>query len=273
MWLDKSLVRVRTQFDSDAEIRLLSLLEEDPRRVFYARQLTILLESGEKPVFHWVTERAIETLNEAKLARVWSEPMVFGQDMKFVTHRSNRDARLATRRVKALVEAYSDRDVTESVGQQGELLAIEGVARLGARLCGRNVREHAGRVWTASNHDLDFVFELDGLAYGAEVKNTLGYPEKIDIQLKVQICKALGVSPVIIARKLPGTTIVGLHAEGGFGWLMDWQMYPAACRKLVEACKAELSLPMSCARCYSDGTLERFRKHHAKRVDFWKNPQ
>ena len=44
-------------------------------------------------------------------------------------------------------------------------------------MAGRNTRTYEGRTWTDTAHDLDFIFERDGAAYGVEVKNTLGYME------------------------------------------------------------------------------------------------
>src|SRR6266567_7189186 len=39
--------------------------------------------------------------------------------------------------------------------------------------------------WTRTNHDLDFIFERNQVAYGVEVKNTLGYPEHSEIFIKL----------------------------------------------------------------------------------------
>ena len=37
------------------------------------------------------------------------------------------------------------------------------------------VKEYNGKKWVKTGHDLDFVFKRDGIDYGCEIKNTLGY--------------------------------------------------------------------------------------------------
>jgi hypothetical protein len=60
---------------------------------------------------------------------------------------------------------------------------------------GLDVNKYGGRVWSQSDHDLDFVFERDGRAYGIEVKNTLGYMDRIEFDTKIRLCRHLGIRP------------------------------------------------------------------------------
>jgi hypothetical protein len=76
-----------------------------------------------------------------------------------------------------LVEEYSDPNVGGALGLNGEALLLEGFAKRRFLMAGRNTRTYEGRTWTDTAHDLDFIFERDGAAYGVEVKNTLGYME------------------------------------------------------------------------------------------------
>jgi hypothetical protein len=71
----------------------------------------------------------------------------------------------------------------------------------------RETNEYGERKWTRTNHDLDFIFERDGLAYGVEVKNTLGYPDSKEITIKILLAQHLNVGPVFVARMMPKTVI------------------------------------------------------------------
>ena len=67
-------------------------------------------------------------------------------------------------------------------------------------MASRNTREYQGRVWETSEHNLDFIFERDGIAYGIEVKNTLGYMDREEFLLKIKLCEWLGIKPVFVCR-------------------------------------------------------------------------
>lgn len=82
-------------------------------------------------------------------------------------------------------------------------MTLEGFASKQFVMQGREVRNFGGRQWTETEHDLDFVFERDGRAYGVEVKNTLGYMDHEEMRTKMRLCTALGVTPVFVARMLP----------------------------------------------------------------------
>lgn len=127
---------------------------------------------------------------------------------------------------------------------------------------GRDVNRFNGRVWSASDHDLDFVFERDGKAYGIEVKNTLGYMEKVEFDTKIQLCQHLGIRPVIAARMLPRTWIKELIDSGGFALVFQYQLYPWAHRELAKKVQRELGLPVDSPRRLGDGTMARFFKWH-----------
>ena len=127
--------------------------------------------------------------------------------------------------------------------------------------------EYEGRRWTVTNEDLDFVFERDGLAYGVEVKNTLGYPQHDEITRKVAMGKFMGVTPIIVAHMLPRTVINEIWRDGGFALILKYQLYPYSHRALAKRVSSELQLPVDSPRRLSDGTMKRFTDWHRKRVE------
>ena len=76
----------------------------------------------------------------------------------------------------------------------------DAISKLLGQPKGKKVREYKGKHWTASGHDLDRIFERDGIAYGVEVKNTLKYIESSELATKLQMCQSLGVRPLFIMR-------------------------------------------------------------------------
>jgi hypothetical protein len=49
----------------------------------------------------------------------------------------------------------------------------------------------------------NFIFERDEIAYGVEVKNTLGYMNYEEFVIKIALCEEIGIRPVLMARMLP----------------------------------------------------------------------
>jgi len=85
---------------------------------------------------------------------------------------------------------------------------------------GRDKNDYGGKSWTETEHNVDFIFERDGQAYGIEVKNTLGYMDRIEFETKIQLCRRIGVRPVFAARMLPKTWIKDLIDVGGFALIL-----------------------------------------------------
>jgi hypothetical protein len=165
-----------------------------------------------------------------------------------------------------LVEEYADPNIGGVVGLHGEFMVLEGFARCEFVMRGRNTREFGGRSWTLTGHNLDFIFERDGLAYGVEVKNTLGYMDYDEFHTKVEICQFLGLRPVFAARMLPKTWINELVLAGGYGLILKYQLYPWSHKELAKRVARELGLPVDAPRALAEGTMQRFLGWHRKHL-------
>ena len=88
------------------------------------------------------------------------------------------------------------------MGHHGEALVDVGFARIGFRILQSKVREVDGKRWIVSNHDLDRVIARDGVRYGVEIKNQLGYIEQEEFGIKLRMCEHFGVRPMFIARMM-----------------------------------------------------------------------
>jgi hypothetical protein len=143
-------------------------------------------------------------------------------------------------------------------------MVLEGFARSQFVMGSRNTREHRGKLWLQTEHDLDFIFERDGIAYGIEVKNTLGYMDGKELLLKTRLCNWLGIRPVFVCRMLPKTWIHELNESGGFALILKYQLYPWTHRELANRVRDGLGLPVDAPRALAEGTMGRFLKWHEK---------
>ncbi len=102
----------------------------------------------------------------------------------------------------------------------------------------------------------------DGIYYGAEIKNRLGYIPQEEFEVKLQMCEFLKLTPLFIARMMPKTYIEIVRRAGGFSLVMKYQFYPISHRALANQIKAELGLPVDCPTRLQDSTLQRFLTWH-----------
>ncbi len=109
---------------------------------------------------------------------------------------------------------------------------------------GRNTRSYGGLTSDETAHDLDFIFEKEGKAYGVEVKNTLGYMPYRELRAKIRLCEQLGIRPVFAARMLPKVWVHEVHQAGGFALIVGYQFYPWGYKALARMVREELELPV-----------------------------
>jgi hypothetical protein len=133
----------------------------NPEQVFYSRQLEVQYEGA---YFHWITNRAIRELEAEGVIRSEWRKLSAGTSIKLVWHKSHRYYRRDATKLFKLVDEYSNPYIGASLGLHAELLVLEGFARMHFLMKGRNTREYSGKLWTVSEHDLDFIFERDGIA-------------------------------------------------------------------------------------------------------------
>lgn len=243
---------------------LVELLDADPDRVFYENQLSVLFE---KDFFHWVTSRALIDLRESgKIGSAIGE-LGEGVPLRFYFSRRCRYWKRKAAELRQLVLSFSDPIFARALGVQGELLVDAGLPRAGFHPVGHTVRSWNGVDWKETGHDLDRVFERDGLYYGTEIKNRLSYIPQEEFDAKLRMCRTLNLIPLFIARMMPKTYIDEVYRAGGFSLIMKYQLYPVTHRDLAVRVKAELGLPVDCPSRLQDSTLQRFLNWHNGKLE------
>jgi len=238
-------------------------LDEHPDTVFYETQMAVLFE---RRFFHWVTVRALKDLREAGKIGSALEELSPDVPLRFYFSRRCRYWRRKADQLRQLVLAYSDPAFTRALGVQGELLIDAGLPQAGFLPVAREVKTWEHRAWTETNHDLDRVFQRDGINYGAEIKNRLGYIPQEEFEVKLKMCAALNLVPLFIARMMPKTYIEEVRQAGGFSLIMKYQFYPISHRALAQRVRSELNLPVDCPARLQDATLQRFLNWHLTKL-------
>jgi hypothetical protein len=232
------------------------LINEYPERVFFSRQIELILEND---FFHWVTNRAIRELEANRVILSEWRRLKSGGTVKLLWNKGHRYYKRDAAELVKLVEEYADPNIGSALGLHGELMVLEGFAKCQFVTKGRNTNEFGAKKWVKTGHDLDFIFERDSLAYGVEVKNMLGYMEQGEFRTKIEMCGELGIAPVFAVRMLPRVWIEELRQAGGFALILKWQLYPPSHKELARRVKAELCLPVDSPRALADGTMKRLQ--------------
>jgi hypothetical protein len=247
--------KVEDSEEAKARARLIGFFEDNPEAVFYSRQLEIMFE---REYFHWVTNRAIRRLVDE--GRIISEArkLDLGSEIKLLWHKKFRFYKRAAKEVFDLVNQYSTAATDGTLGLQGEHLVLAAFARKKYVLAAEEANEYDGKKWGESGHDLDFIFERDGVGYGIEVKNTLGYLPVKEFVAKIRLAVHLGIRPVFAVRALPKTWAEALIESGGYAMIMQYQFYPWTHKDLASEIRAKLLLPVDTPKRIEDGTMQRF---------------
>jgi hypothetical protein len=240
-----------------------TLFDAHPNAVFYQRQIEVRLE---RDFYHWITVRALVELVEEDRIRTDKIQLREGLEARFYWARRNRYWRREANRVGGLIVKYSTEAVGRALGLHGELMFDAALPQAGFMPKGRNVNSYNGVTWTDTDHDLDRVFERDGIAYGTEIKNTLNYIQREELEIKLEICDELKLKPLFIMRYAPTSYIELVRRSGGFTLLFEWQLYPFGLEELAKELKAELGLKVDSPRSLATGTVDRFLKWHLKQL-------
>jgi hypothetical protein len=259
-------------FEDDAEERppdpqqevardyLRDFFEQHTDQVFFSRQVEI---QNEHRYFHWITNRAIRDIafdegllipEKRKLPRAGSITLYRHKNFRYYKREANR--------VASIVDEYANPNISASIGLHGEMMVLEAFARNQFVMIDRNTREYGGRSWSSTDHDLDFIFERDGIAYGIEVKNTLGYMDKRELDIKIKLCHYLNLRPVFVVRMMPKSWMYDVINAGGFGLIFKYQLYPFSHIELARHVAKELGLPLDAPRAIAEGTMTRFLNWH-----------
>ncbi len=240
------------------------LYENDKESVYYMRQLQVKYE---RKYYHWITRTAVTRLEkEGYLKQINVSQDAGGNPLKFhfFVHHRNRYPKRNINALARLVGEYSQDHIMLGCGNRAEILFAEGLASRRFVPIRKKVAEYNGKKWVKSKHDLDYIFSKDNIDYGCEIKNTLGYIEKEELEVKLEMCGFFNVRPLFIMRYSPKTYNDMIINANGFALLFKAQIYEISQRDLVERIRRELGYEVDCPKAIPSGIIDRFEKWHNK---------
>lgn len=256
--------RPRDPVIDEAKEELRKFLENESTEVFYQRQMQIMFE---QTYFHWITARALSELAAEGAIASNTQTLPPTGTITFYRATTHRYWRRQAAEIIELVSQFSAQPFTKGVGEQGEMLFEAALGGAGFRTTARKVRAHRDREWLETGHDLDRVFERDGVAYGVEIKNTLPYIPRDEMYAKLRMCKHLGLVPLFIVRMAPKSYINDVRLEGGFTLVFKYQLYPFGQKAFADRVSERLRIKVDCPARIADGTVQRFLNWHLGRLE------
>ena len=255
--------RPRDEAIDAAAPRILQIFEAAPSRVFYSTQIETQLE---RDVFHWITNKALLELgNAGKIQRM--PAVVQGKSVNFYAHPKYRYWKREQKQLQTLLERIFDPEFTHAIGRHAEMMFDSALSRHGFMIMDKDAKSWEGTTWTKTNHNLDRVVVRDGIAYGIEIKNTQNYIQRPELDLKLDLCKHLGLVPLFIMRYAPKSYIHRIAAMyRGFGLLYDEQIYPFGHSALLAEVREKLGLKVQSPRDIKDGDMQRLVNWHNKKL-------
>ncbi len=257
----------RDQEIDHAKESVLRLFETHPEKVFYGRQVEVLLEDRHSPWvvsqghFHWITRKALNELVKEQLLKSDVQVTAGNNKVRLYWAKKNRYAKRAAKRIVELVDDHTSPELGRALGQHTEVAFAVALALKGFQLRARGARQHRNQIWTETEHDLDWILERDGIAWGVEIKNTWAYIPLEEMQLKVKLCAHLGVRPLFIVRAAAKSYIDKVRDAGGFTLVFRNQIFPVGFEARMRGL-TELMLPAACLGSIPEGTIQRFVNYH-----------
>jgi len=250
------------QYERDEKIdealtAILEFFSQNRASVFYERQLTVIFE---RSYFHWITVKALLELGRSGSINTEALELSPGVPIRFFWAKGNRYWKRQAARVVNLVQRFSETTVARAIGFQGELLVDAALPLAGFIPVARNVRSFNDKIWVASGHDLDRIVKRDGNFYGVEIKNTLPYIPRDELQIKLAMCRHLGLKPLFISRMAPKNYSYQIIQDGGISWILGSQFYPFGYQDLAKSVREQLRLPVDCPARIEDGAIARLLK-------------
>lgn len=249
------------KIDEAKEALMAELFVKRPNEVFYGQQVYVLFEDR---FFHWITGKALGELVEEGKINSEKRPFDGAREVRFYWSKKNRYWKRQAAQMIKLIRIYSRTELTSAVGHHAEMLFDAALATVRFIPTARDVREYGGARWEETGHNLDRVYERDGVAYGTEVKNSLAYISRNELEIKLRMCDALRLRPLFIMRMAAKSYVEMIRQAGGFALLFKWQLYPFGQEGLAREIRQRMGLPVDCPQAISDGTVRRFLRWHLK---------
>lgn len=220
---------------------------------YYQHQLQVLYEGD---FFWWVVADALrELVNEGYLTVFDRERVPDLADLNHVyavrfyananAIKTSRDEAIMKKHVLStarMLDKYGGDKNNKILGKQLESLVENQLRILQFEILDKHTNRYGGKEWSKTYHDLDIIARRGRLAIGIEIKNRLNVMPPEDIDIKIDICRHLGVVPVFAVRWIK-PYINCISKQGGFSWVFKTQILPFGQEQMAGKMFKRLSVP------------------------------
>lgn len=255
-WWESEVEEGADPAEEAARPALIGHFESHKREIFYLKQIQVLFE---RKTYHWITRRALYKLVEEE--RVVHSKLIKspgGVEVRLLFHKSHRYWKRQAAKLLKIIDEMADPELARACGDHAEMLFLNALASRGFQPYGEDVREYRSRVWAETEHNLDFILEKEGIAWGCEVKNTWDYIPEDELRIKLRMCSRLGVRPLFIMRASSKSYNYEIIQAGGFALIFEDHLYPFGMLKFGEKVRTELGMPAASPRAIPGGHIDRF---------------
>ena len=213
----------------------------NPDSPYHRKQIEVLFESKYQ---HWVTDRAVTSLiQEGFLAiQPFQLPII---RLNFIYRHDRRYIAREIKKRAEIVRQYSAPNISTATGDQAEIWCLFLFRSNSFDIVGRNTKQYKGIEWTRTIHDLDFIVEKDGIAYGVEVKNWFAYVDDDLYDIKLEICAHFGITPLFFFRIASYDQIDKIRDQDGIMLVFKSKIFPPGNEQLVRNIWNSMRLPVS----------------------------
>lgn len=233
---------------------------------YYITQLQTLLE---KDHFQWITYQAASQLvEEKKLSKIETETATKRQGKIVFLYNAKLDTPISKPKIEAhiksickLIDKYSEPTVGQALGNHLEGLVKAELRAQGFKIAQTHSRKYKDKEWVKTSHNLDLIAEhySGKLTVGVEVKNTLPMIKIEEINVKLDMCDFLEITPVFAVRWLkPYLELI--RKRGGFSWIFKTQIYPPGFDDLTKILWNRLELPVTVRTDLPEKSIANFQR-------------
>lgn len=252
-----------TKIDEAKEVFMEDLFDRNAHEVYYERQIEVKYE---RKFFHWISAKALKELVKENAINTSLLHLQNNVPIRFYWSRQNQNLnrywKRQAQRVRKIVQSFSTNEVTDLLGHTGETLFDQAMPWFGFMPIAKNARSYGGKTWTQTGDNLDRIFVKDGIAYGTEIKNTLRYIPRDEMERKTAMCQFLEIRPLFIVRMAPASYIYETLQNGGFTIVFEYHLYPLSHLKLAQQISSVLGIKADAPPSLREGTVKRLLKNH-----------
>jgi len=205
---------------------------------YYQNQLEIFYEND---FFPWIVDDALEELVKEGFLELFNEKEIEEikklRNITKINFYVNKEATKTEEQKKLLkpkiatklklINKLSDPENSRTIGKHLEILVQNELRAQQFKIVGANTNKYLKKKWTKTDHNLDIIarHREEDFVIGVEVKNTLSIMEPKEIDIKIDICKHLGIIPIFAVRWII-PYLDCIRRQGGFAWNFKTQIYP-----------------------------------------------